>query len=567
MANVRSITPNDPADFTPVAGNYKELQPFRYWCHKVLPLVYDDSLSYYELLCKVVDYLNKTMEDVDTLHGDVVNLHTAYEELQSYVNNYFSTLDVQEEINKKLDTMASDGTLENIINNQIFGKINDDIKNLDKYLVFTENDFINHDKIFILNNDITVTKPIVIDSNTNTIDLNGHTITVDNNYTHEYIFRITNLITNNVENLDTLQTSIGNGRIDCNNKHCSVFLINNIGNTKISNLVIYNNINGLFSYNVDRKNTMVAGGQVQLKDIVITHSRESYDSNIGLDIQFGDSSITNVYPQFFKYGVRLLHGSNNVLTNVHPWGLPKVEANTYSTSTQMKIGFAIFSNSNRLISCISDTFEPIDETVSASYENGGIGFYINTEDIKLIGCIGTVHPQSNNNNHIYYYFDDTSPFTKLTGYLNENVMCSCSVSLMNGSVVKGQGLTITNSREKTLDIINCILSDRRLISNINQPTQKLDSYTQLNNNELNYSVNNDRVLVHYKLNDKDTLSTIEPFVDASFNSYTNFVNSVTKELKGKAYGMRLFKVNNDLYVYEPLNNLVCKLGSYTWSNL
>ena len=115
MANVRSITPNDPADFTPELGNYKTLQPFRYWCQKVLPLVYDDSLSYYELLCKVVDYLNKTMEDVETLHGDVTNLHTAYEELQSYVNNYFSTLDIQEEINNKLDSMTEDGTLSNLI--------------------------------------------------------------------------------------------------------------------------------------------------------------------------------------------------------------------------------------------------------------------------------------------------------------------------------------------------------------------------------------------------------------------------------------------------------------------
>lgn len=115
MANVRSITPNVPANFTPEMGNYKTLQPFRYWCQKVLPLVYDDSLSYYELLCKVVDYLNKTMEDVETLHGDVTDLHAAYEELQSYVNDYFSTLDVQEEINNKLDVMASNGTLLEII--------------------------------------------------------------------------------------------------------------------------------------------------------------------------------------------------------------------------------------------------------------------------------------------------------------------------------------------------------------------------------------------------------------------------------------------------------------------
>lgn len=92
-------------------NSFTPTKPFRFWCQKVLPLVYDDSLSYYELLCKVVDYLNKTMEDVETLHGDVTNLHTAYEELQSYVNNYFSTLDVQEEIDNKLDQMANDGTL------------------------------------------------------------------------------------------------------------------------------------------------------------------------------------------------------------------------------------------------------------------------------------------------------------------------------------------------------------------------------------------------------------------------------------------------------------------------
>ena len=45
--------------------DYHALRPFRFWCQKVLPLVYDDSLSYSELLCKVVDYLNKTREDLN----------------------------------------------------------------------------------------------------------------------------------------------------------------------------------------------------------------------------------------------------------------------------------------------------------------------------------------------------------------------------------------------------------------------------------------------------------------------------------------------------------------------
>lgn len=113
--NTKSITPLPPADFTPEMGDYRTLQPFRYWCQKVLPLVYDDSLSYYELLCKVVDYLNKTIEDVGILEGDVIALHEAYVKLQSWVNDYFSTLDVQEEINNKLDEMFKNGQLDSIL--------------------------------------------------------------------------------------------------------------------------------------------------------------------------------------------------------------------------------------------------------------------------------------------------------------------------------------------------------------------------------------------------------------------------------------------------------------------
>lgn len=34
----------------------------RYWCTKIIPLVYDDSLSYYEVLCKVTEKLNEVIE-------------------------------------------------------------------------------------------------------------------------------------------------------------------------------------------------------------------------------------------------------------------------------------------------------------------------------------------------------------------------------------------------------------------------------------------------------------------------------------------------------------------------
>ena len=45
--------------------------PFRFWCQKVLPLVYDDSLSYYELLCKVVYKLNELVENQNNLSDEI----------------------------------------------------------------------------------------------------------------------------------------------------------------------------------------------------------------------------------------------------------------------------------------------------------------------------------------------------------------------------------------------------------------------------------------------------------------------------------------------------------------
>lgn len=92
----------------PEMHEYKVKGAFRFWCQKVLPAVYDDSLSYYELLCKVVEYLNTTMEDVNNLTEDVTNLY-------EFVDNYFTNLDVTEEINSKLDEMAEDGTLYDIL--------------------------------------------------------------------------------------------------------------------------------------------------------------------------------------------------------------------------------------------------------------------------------------------------------------------------------------------------------------------------------------------------------------------------------------------------------------------
>lgn len=84
-----------------------DFKPFRFWCQKVLPAVYDDSLSYYELLCKVVAYLNDMSSQTETQFN---NLEKEFNELKSFVDNYFNNLDVQDEIDKKLDELIMNGS-------------------------------------------------------------------------------------------------------------------------------------------------------------------------------------------------------------------------------------------------------------------------------------------------------------------------------------------------------------------------------------------------------------------------------------------------------------------------
>lgn len=91
---------------------YTQLKPFRFWVQKVLPTVYDDSLSYYELLNKVVEYLNTMGEDVNLLYDTTEQYTQAFLQLKEFVETYFDNLDVQEEIDAKLDEMAESGELQ-----------------------------------------------------------------------------------------------------------------------------------------------------------------------------------------------------------------------------------------------------------------------------------------------------------------------------------------------------------------------------------------------------------------------------------------------------------------------
>ena len=90
--------------------------PFMCYCAKVIPLAFDESMSYYECLCNFYNYLkNEIMPAINNNAEATKELQDKIIELKEYVDHYFDNLDVTAEVNAKLDEMVEDGTMEELI--------------------------------------------------------------------------------------------------------------------------------------------------------------------------------------------------------------------------------------------------------------------------------------------------------------------------------------------------------------------------------------------------------------------------------------------------------------------
>ena len=114
-----------------------DLSTFKFWCYKVLPLVYDDSLSYYEVLCKVVDYINKLIEQDKIFGNELVKLKEDLTTVQNWIDNY--------------DTSYAKKVLEKYIANMIYVDISDS-----GYIIYHIPNSWNDIKFYTTGLDITV---------------------------------------------------------------------------------------------------------------------------------------------------------------------------------------------------------------------------------------------------------------------------------------------------------------------------------------------------------------------------------------------------------------------------
>ena len=101
----------------------EKLTPFQFFALTNFPYIEADfyALTNYQLFCEITKYLNgisSSQNDVISNFNELLQnwndfsdaITSEWDETKDYIDNYFENLDVQEEINNKLDQMASDGT-------------------------------------------------------------------------------------------------------------------------------------------------------------------------------------------------------------------------------------------------------------------------------------------------------------------------------------------------------------------------------------------------------------------------------------------------------------------------
>ena len=160
----------------PNQKDYKNLTPFDLVLIQKFPFIEEDfdAINLYGILSKIKDYLNNVIANEQIVTENQQNVYNSFIGLHNFVENYFDNLDVQEEINNKLDEMVEDGTFEEIVSSYMNKKV-------DYFKITTsdsENDILeilsgNQSKVVEFEQGVyEFTDYIILGSNT-TILLNG----------------------------------------------------------------------------------------------------------------------------------------------------------------------------------------------------------------------------------------------------------------------------------------------------------------------------------------------------------------------------------------------------------
>lgn len=382
-----------------------KLTPFKMQVLQTFPFIDADfdAITNYELLCKVVEYLNITVDNVNLLESD-------FKVLYDYVHDYFDNLDVQEEINNKLDQMAKDGTLQEIISDYLdmkaifaFDNVNDmklatNLKNGSfakvlgyyekndggiatyKIRTITNEDIIDESLIIALNNETLIAELIYNEINpmnfgcygdgvhNDTIKLqNALNYAKNNNKLFKSTPNKTYLITQPIEigdvtsfwnksiikTLDNITMITHNSTNE--NKHICDGLIIDCNNTNSNALECINshgfNLNNLIIKNLNKIGLIVDSGSYEFDvNNTIIYGTGTDNDSIGILYKTSDCTFNNIIMKDVHIAIDNRGGGRFTGNNIHPWILNTIiEPNSIAYRSQSNSSF-------NLSQCQSDSY-------------------------------------------------------------------------------------------------------------------------------------------------------------------------------------------------------------------
>lgn len=94
--------------------DYKNLSPFKWFVLENFPFIEADfdALTDWQLFCKLGKEINKIIDSQNIVGEQAETLTNTFNTLYNYVHNYFDNLDVQDEIDNKLNELVESGELQ-----------------------------------------------------------------------------------------------------------------------------------------------------------------------------------------------------------------------------------------------------------------------------------------------------------------------------------------------------------------------------------------------------------------------------------------------------------------------
>lgn len=295
------------------------LKPFKMFVLNNFPFIEEDfdALTNYALLCKIVHYLNNTIAQTNETAIENEKLKNDFNNLKNYVDNYFKNLDVQEEINNKLDEIIEDGTFERLVGDYL-------IKKLDYYKIttsMTESEIqeifdINNAKVIEFENGIyNFDNYFHINKNTKIL-LNGSTL----NFNTIYSFL-------NFYNTDCFLNYEGNSNISIENGKITggSIALCHAANIKIDNVYFYH-------INNDHIIQIMACKEIEISNCILEGIQtQTNDRNYVEYIQIDDTTYAN-FP-FFNENSLTYDETPNFNLYIHDNKFLKPDIITYSFYT------------------------------------------------------------------------------------------------------------------------------------------------------------------------------------------------------------------------------------------